>query len=280
MKTITGIWKLARPFNCAIAAATVLFCGWVVEQSFANAKLWIAAVVVVLITAGANTMNDYFDLTADRVNRPTRPLPSGQVSPGTALAIALTEMSSGVLLSKLLGNTAMGIALLATVLLILYTPFFKPLPLIGNVMVAGISAITFVFAGVVLGQVEPLLFPALVAFFFHLGRELLKDVQDFSGDHSSGYRTFPLVVGMQSAVRVVQGVFGVLILILFLPLVWRGYNMWYYILVIGGVLPAVAFAFRVVQQSPEDFSRMERASVILKWTMVYGLLSIAVGVVS
>ncbi len=278
MKRVIAAIQLARPLNCLIAAVSVLFAGWVIDQTLVRPALWLAVAVVVFITAGANTLNDYFDLPADRVNRPDRPLPAGQISPRMALLLALVEMGAGLFLAVFLNPTAFIIAAIAVVFLVLYTPFLKPRPVIGNGVVALVSALTFIFAGAVLGSIRPVLFPAFIAFCFHLGRELFKDVQDVSGDHHSGYRTLPMVVGIPAAVRVVKSTFVGIIGVLFLPLVWQGYNMWYYILVVIGVIPAVAFAYRVIHQSPDDFRRMERASVLLKWTMLYGLLAIAVGV--
>ncbi len=277
MEQIKAIVQLARPYNCLIAALTVLFCGWIVDKGLAQPALWWAIATVVLIAAGANTLNDVFDLATDRVNRPRRPLPAGLLTPKTAAIIAIGEMGLGVSASFRLNWAAVGIALASAVALIAYTPFLKPRPVVGNLTVALVSSLTFIFSGFALGSVKPVLFPAIVAFLFHWGRELFKDVQDAPGDASSGYRTLPLVKGIPFSIAIVKGVFILLTFILFLPLLWSGYNAIYYLMVAIGIIPAVMYTIRILQCCANDFTRMERASILLKWLMVYGLLAIGLG---
>ncbi len=277
-QTLLAIWILARPVNCGIAALTVVFCGWLVEKQLSHPLLWQAMGVVLFMTAGGNTLNDYFDLATDRINRPERPLPAGKISPPTAFILGVMEIASGVWLSWQLPVAAFMVAVITAILLLLYSPYLKRMPVVGNVTVAVASAMVFIFSGIVMGNVRPVLFPAAVAFIYHLGRELLKDVQDTSGDQSSGFRTLPLVWGVLPTVRLIQGIFIGLALFLFVPLWWQGYRVVYYIIILVGVLPAIGYAVWVVQRSRQDFQQLERASLILKSAMVIGLLAIALGI--
>ncbi len=274
---IRAIGKLARPINCAIAAGTVLFSAWVVERSLSNPLVWQALVVVVLITAGANTINDYFDLPTDQINRPNRPIPAGLIAPNIALWVGLAEIIIALVFSFILPRSGVIIAWGTAILLLVYSPYLKRLPFIGNLTVSLASALAFIFTGVVLGKVKPVIYPAVVAFLFHLGRELLKDVQDAVGDHSSGYRTLPLVWGISATTRLVQFIFVALAIFLFSPLLWQGYSAVYYILVLLGVIPIMLYAVWAVSRYSQDFQRLERASVALKGAMVVGLLAIALG---
>lgn len=59
-------------------------------------------------------LNDYFDREVDALERPERPIPSGQVSPGVALALGLGLAATGVALaacfSPVAGAVAAGLA--------------------------------------------------------------------------------------------------------------------------------------------------------------------------
>ncbi len=60
------------------------------------AALAAAAVASLLLYMAGLLQNDYYDLEEDRRDRPTRPLPSGRVSPSVALGVSAILMAAGV----------------------------------------------------------------------------------------------------------------------------------------------------------------------------------------
>jgi geranylgeranylglycerol-phosphate geranylgeranyltransferase len=54
--------------------------------------------------------NDYFDLEVDRVNHPTRPLPSGRISVKEVMMLALLFSTAGLIAAELLGPIAFALA--------------------------------------------------------------------------------------------------------------------------------------------------------------------------
>src|SRR5690625_5611376 len=62
-------------------------------------SILLAAIAVVLIGGGANALNDVFDVEADRVNRPGRPLASGMLSRPVAVGVGLGASGSGLAVS-------------------------------------------------------------------------------------------------------------------------------------------------------------------------------------
>lgn len=62
----------------------------------------LAAASALLYTAGM-VLNDLFDIEIDRQERPRRPLPSGQISVGTARGLGFTMLGLGVLLGWVAG---------------------------------------------------------------------------------------------------------------------------------------------------------------------------------
>ncbi|MEO8481652.1 MAG: UbiA-like protein EboC [Acidobacteriota bacterium] len=91
---------LLRPANVVTAAADVLAGAAVAGLPRTPAVGWLVLASLCLY-AGGVVLNDYFDRAVDRVERPERPIPSGQVSAatarnvGAALLIAGTALAAG-----------------------------------------------------------------------------------------------------------------------------------------------------------------------------------------
>ena len=85
-------------------------------------------------------------------------------------------------------------------LLIFYNAQAKNYPLVGNVIVALILGLSFIYAGIVFENITPLIVPALLAFGLTLVREIVKDIADLEGDKVVGARTLPIIFGNEKAV--------------------------------------------------------------------------------
>ena len=80
--------RFIRFGNCAVAAATSLAGSWAAGETLQRDKPYLLALSAFLIAAFGNGYNDVCDLPADRVNRPDRVLPRGDISQILALRIA------------------------------------------------------------------------------------------------------------------------------------------------------------------------------------------------
>ena len=105
-------------------------------------------VMVVVSFAGAsNILNDIYDINIDKKNKPHRPLPSGEISVWMALVYMLSIYFLGIYLLFNLYELAIEIALVIVLpILVLYTPIFKRIPLVGNMAVATVLGIVFLFS--------------------------------------------------------------------------------------------------------------------------------------
>lgn len=75
--------------------------------------------------------NDLVDLKEDSRERPDRPLPSGQIRPGVALAVAITLALAGVALGFVAGCWADMVAVALTLTILLYNLWGKRVPVWG-----------------------------------------------------------------------------------------------------------------------------------------------------
>lgn len=92
------------------------------------------------------TFNDYFDYETDKRERPTRPLPSGQISKKKALALGTIFLISANVSSSLVGTQSLFLSLVMTGLILSYNIKAKKIPLLG---ISNLAAIRFL--NVILG---------------------------------------------------------------------------------------------------------------------------------
>lgn len=188
--------RFVRFGNCVVAAATSLAGSWAAGETLQRDKPYLLALSAFLIAAFGNGYNDVCDLPADRVNRPDRVLPRGDISQILALRIAGWCLILGLMAAAAAYVDALIIAIAVSTALFLYDRDLKSLPLVGNAVVAAICATTVAF-GAQAGrewnrQVTVLM---VCAFSLTLARELYKDVEDVEGDRAMGARTFPILYG-------------------------------------------------------------------------------------
>lgn len=209
---LRGYYDLSRPGN--VVAAGVLTAIGALVAGGGTEHLWpvIAAVVATsLAVAAGNAINDYFDREIDATNRPDRPIPRGDIAPREALAFSLLLFAIAVALALTLPLAAIVIAVINLFALVAYTEWFKGLPGVGNLVVAGLTGSTFLFGGAAIGEPFGAVILAILAAIATLTREIIKDVEDVEGDRQEGLNTLPIAIGERnalylSAVAIVVGV--------------------------------------------------------------------------
>lgn len=184
MSNAKACLEMLRPFNCIFAAASVLV-GIFVESSSFNAVLtknsFFAFFAVFFICAAGNVLNDYFDINSDKLNKPSRPIPSGRISLWSAAVLGFVLSAAGVLAAYMLNKNAMLLALVNLAILYAYSKIKEKTPF-GNVIVAYLSGAVFLFAGLSVGSLAKVGYLALLSGLATLGREITKDIEDVKGD--------------------------------------------------------------------------------------------------
>ena len=271
---IKPYFKLTRFQNNLITFISVLMGGFIGGVS-SWGKLLLSALSASLISAGGYVLNDYFDLEIDKINRPLRILPRGDLSPKKALIFSISLFVIGFILSLFLQLVSAGIALIAIIFLFLYSTKFKREFLIGNVTVSIVSALAFIYGGVFSKNPEISLIPAILAFLFHLGRELIKDMEDVEGDQALRSETFPIAYGMRNSQFLASAIFLVLIILTIFPYKLKIFSIYYLILVL--MMDFVLFYIVISMWNNPSKENLGSLSRLLKFEMLLGLLAIFAG---
>ena len=271
---IQPYFKLTRFQNNLITFISVLLGGFAGGVS-SWGKLLLAAFSAAIISAGGYGLNDYFDLEIDKINRPLRVLPKGDLSPKKALVFSISLFVIGFILSFFLIPVSIAVALAAIIFLFLYSTKFKREFLIGNVTVSIISALAFIYGGVFSKNPEISLIPAILAFLFHMGRELIKDMEDLEGDQALRSETFPIAYGIKNSQFLASTIFLVLIILTIFPYKLKIFSIYYLILVL--MMDFVLFYIILSLWNNPSRENLGSLSRLLKFEMLLGLLAIFAG---
>ncbi|NPE31768.1 UbiA family prenyltransferase, partial [Methanococcoides sp. SA1] len=149
-------FELMRAGNCAMAAFAGLIGVLIAYNILSSASPYVSLslfdtslvfAIVFLVTGAGNGLNDYFDIDIDKVNKPSRPIPSGKISLKSALYFSLLLFITGIALSFLVNTLCGIIALFNSIVLILYAQSLKRTPFFCNASVGYPTGSTFLFVG-------------------------------------------------------------------------------------------------------------------------------------
>lgn len=269
-RRLIALFEIPRPLNCAITFFSVLLGGWLGPLQI-TAPLLLAALSAALITGGGNVLNDLCGISEDRINKPQRPLPSGRISQISATILTLLLLFGGLFIGFHLSNSVFLIALTAAIVLVLYNFWLKRIPILGNFSVSFLGGLAFLYGGLASQNYHSALWPAAFALFFHLGREILKDLEDISGDKVLSGSTIPLSWGGAITRTLITVIFSILIVITPLPALIDIYGH-VYLLFVG--LLNISLIYVLIRlwrtNQPQTLSHL---SHILKAGMVLGLFA-------
>jgi len=295
MQFLFSFFIIIRPLNVAIAGLSILVAASLVQPFHFTAPIAYAILSTVLITAGANVINDFFDIAIDRINRPKRILPAGRLAPAAAKTFAIFLFACGIFFSIFINRIATFITVATALLLIVYSWKLKRLPLSGNLAVSLCTALAFVYAALAAevglsklgmnalhatkawaGDWRAGIFPAVFAFLLHFGREVMKDIEDQTGDRVANARTLPLACGLQAAQLAATIALVLLLLVTLVPAGLGLYNQTYLWIILLGVDPIVMLAIYGLWKNP-TLSCLRQISNALKADMLVGLAAIYFG---
>ena len=269
--------KLLRPLNVFTSGLAMVIGSGILGTLNNTGTLLLVMAVVMCFAGAANALNDVVDYEIDKINRPMRPLPSGFVKKRTALFISILLFSMGTLACLELSEAAKVIGIvIAMPFMVLYSKYLKGMPLIGNMIVAFILGLSFLFCGAAFNNMSPMWIPMILAFGLTLVRELVKDIADMEGDQSAGLKTFPITAGIEKSIQLSIFLSACIGVGAFIPYLYGTYGIWYGILLILGVEIPLGVVVVSLLNNP-GISSATHGARILKFSTLIGLIAIYAG---
>ena len=304
MKIIVAFFKLVRWPNLVFIALTQMLFYFVVFNAMlddpasrpANLNFILLVFASVCIAAAGYIINDYFDLSIDRFNKPGRVIVDKIIKRRWIIIWHWLLSGLGVLISLYIsyktGNLLIVIFNALSVLLLwFYSTHFKKNLLVGNILVSALLAwviiVIYFFAGAnfqVWKNVnqhfnEPRFFKVTVlyagfAFIISLIREVVKDLEDMRGDAKYNCKTMPIVWGVP-ATKVYTGVWMIVSVCALVVLQLYIFQLGIYAIVLYSflflIIPLIYLISKLKQaQAPADYHKI---SSFLKGIILAGILS-------
>jgi 4-hydroxybenzoate polyprenyltransferase len=178
---------------------------------FPNLHVGLAVLAAAVLNAASNGLNQIYDLSNDRVNKPHRPLPSGCMTLGEAWKFVFVTYVLSLALVVVVNWETFAIYLVAALATIAYSapPIrLKRHPIGSNLIIAVIRGELLKVAGwaavsTVLASVEPW-YIGFIYFVFLLGATTTKDFADIKGDRAAGCITLPIKYGPARSARLIS----------------------------------------------------------------------------
>ncbi len=142
----TGAWlRLARISNAPTVVSNTVAGAVLASTAADGAAVGVVAVAMTLFYTAGMILNDVLDIEIDKVQRPERPLPSGQVSRPAAItaAVALFAVGEALLAATGLAPFLAGLCLVA--LIVWYDSWHKG-NAVSPVLMGGCRALVYVVA--------------------------------------------------------------------------------------------------------------------------------------
>jgi len=261
-----------------IAFLAVIAGAATVSRTFLRLEVLLGAVSASLILMSGNAVNDVFDIEADKVNRPQRPLPRGDLSVRQAFAISLMLAGLALILAFFVNLRCFLVALFYAVMFFVYAVWLKPTGLPGNIVVSSGTGMSFIFGSFTIDWFLPLtaLF-ATCAFILNLGREIVKGAEDLEGDRVRNCKTIAMRYGLRAAGLAVVTLYVALLPLSLMPFL-LGYVGPAYL---ASMLAADIVVLFVVRESAVlNAKNAPRVSRLIKFSMALGIAAFFVGAVT
>lgn len=265
--------EILRPINAIMGVVAVILVA-LIGGNF-NLYVPVACAIVFLFMGAGNAINDFFDHKIDAINKPERPIPSGRISLKGAKVYSILLFTIATLMAFLIGILPGLIVILSAILMFLYAYRLKKSCLIGNLSIAFLTGLCFVFAGVVLGTIVLSIFLGFYAFLMTMAREIVKDMEDVEGDKTEGASTFPIKYGMRAS-AILASVFMIVASLTSPVLFFIGiFNILYLIVLAFAIVLWLNCAVSILRDQSMENTR--KVSKRIKIGMLIVFLAFAVG---
>lgn len=276
LKKFSAYIKITRPLNTAITFCVVVVAILISQKYPTKISLILLASLTAALTAAAgNVINDLFDIETDKTAHPDRVLTKGTLTKTEAKSEYFLLNSIAAIIAVSLSTTPFVIVLLSISLLYIYSAYLKKIILVGNITVAALAGLAFIYGGVVTNNPKAAVIPAFFAFFINLIREIVKDIQDIDGDKKQKIITFPVRYGIQPAKKSAAILIIILIAFTFYPFIFQVYKIEFFVIVMIFVNPVFIICVKnLLQKKAADIAL---TSNLLKLNMIIGLIAIYLG---
>lgn len=276
---ILSLFSVVRGYNIPIIAlAQYLSAIFILDKEsraldvLLDPNLFFIVMASSLTIASGYIINNFYDAQKDLINRPKKSMLDRLVSQQTKLYVYFSLNFLVVLLAFLVSWRAVVFFSAYIFLIWFYSHKLKKYPVIGNLTAAFLAVLPFFAILMYFKNFYEVIFAhATFLYLLILTRELIKDLENLTGDLANNYRTIPVMFGQKTSKQIITFLtFLTLIPVYLLIDVYNiGYmDIYFYV----GMIIIVYFLFKLWNaQSQKQYLHLHN---ILKLLIVAGVFSI------
>jgi len=276
---VLSLFSVVRGYNIlVIALAQYLASIYILAPNLPLRKvvfdvnLFVIVIASAMVIAAGYIINNFYDAEKDLINKPRKSMLDRLVSQRFKLTTYFVLNFLAVIAASYVSFKAVFFFSSYIFGIWLYSHKLKRIPLLGNIISATLAITPFFVVFVYYGNFETVIFlHAMFLFLLILSREMIKDLENISGDIAQNYRTIPIIYGA----NVSKIIITCLILLTLLPsllLIFKfdvGYMNYYFGVC---VLLLILFIFLLLKSKiKKDYVWLHN---ILKLIIVAGVFSI------
>jgi geranylgeranylglycerol-phosphate geranylgeranyltransferase len=282
VKMVRAWWQLIRGGNVMLSGIAAWVGAYLTTGEWVPEALPVVLLTPMLITAAGNIDNDLCDLEIDRLIKADRPLVTEAIPLHSARVASIALAILGLAAAASTGVYPSIVAAVAVFGLVVYNRSLSGHAVLGNTLIAILGALPIVFGSLVVGESgttmisDAAMVGAMIAFWLHLPREILKDALDLDGDRVAGRRTLAVLYGEKIAIRWASLTMGIALLYVVYSVFCGCFSVLYGVGIFLTVVPALVLGALQCAFGYDEMTAL-RWSVGLKLCMAAGLAWMVIG---
>jgi 4-hydroxybenzoate polyprenyltransferase len=285
--TIFDFLKLIRYKNILIISITQILSYYflspliTIDNILSNRFLLLISATFLSAAAGY-IINDYMDVKLDMVNKPKAVIIGKSISRRWAIFLHAGFNIFAIFLAWQISYRVAALVFTCSLLLWMYSQYFKKSYLLGNLLVALMTAST-IFILIPFDEntnIYACIAYSLFAFFSNLIREIIKDTEDMRGDSKFNAKTLPIKLGIRKTKTILNYLQIIFIsscffLVYLFPIISstnNHYFIWFclYMLVLV-IIPSIYSLYLI--WNADTKKHFTKLSFLSKLIMVFGVIS-------
>jgi len=276
---VLSLFSVVRGYNIlVIALAQYLASIYIlapelpVRKVVFDINLFVIVLASALVIAGGYIINNFYDAEKDLINKPRKSMLDRLVSQRFKLTTYFVLNFLAVVVASYVSFKAVFFFSSYIFGIWIYSHKLKRIPFLGNFISATLAITPFFVVFIYYKNIQPVIFVhAVFLFLLILAREMVKDLENISGDLAQNYRTIPIIYGARTSKLLISFLIF-LTLVPSLLLIFQfdvGYMNFYFILCVLLMILFIVLLFKA--KARKDYVWLHN---ILKLIIVMGVFSI------
>ncbi len=271
-----GFIQMTRLHTGMQAVAFLLLSKYLTDHQtrFLEPHIIMGGVVVISTVAFGFVIDEIRDAATDKIVKPNNAIPSGRVSHGSAVVLAVLFAVCSSLIASSLGKLPFAITTVNLLLCFSYAYFFRNSPILSIFIIAYLNGSIAIFGSALAGKITILTgFVFSLIFLFTCAQEILYSVIDHDADKTYSVHTAATVLGINNSLRL----FNFFLLLTILVTVYLGKifqaSSHFEILMIPCTIVPLALAISIIITSSSS-NRVTTVSKILYITRILSFIAL------